>query len=72
MTVTGKTLVAGLEVRRQIVGTRLVAMELGDRELTDLTTGAQPVGVAQHVRRTTDEPVVLPHTSTYPHPTVDR
>jgi len=70
--VTGHALVAGLEVRSEVVWTRLVAVQLGDRELADVSAGAQPVNVAQHVRRTPDESVVLLHAAPDAHPTVHR
>jgi len=53
--ITGKTLVAGLEVRRQVVRTRLVSVQLGDRELADLAPRTQPVDIPQHRRRAADE-----------------
>jgi len=71
-TVTGNTSVAGFKEGSQVIRTGLVAVQVGDRKLTDLTPGAQPVSEAQYVRRATDEAVVLLHTSTYAHPSVHR
>jgi len=61
LTITGNALVAGLQVRRQVIGTRLIAVQFGDWKLADLTSRAESVDVAQYFRRAADEAVVLFH-----------
>lgn len=68
---TWHTFIAGLQIWRQVSGTRLAAMKLGNLELTALSPTAQTIHVGHDVTGTPEEAVVTAHAPVESHSTVD-